>query len=140
MPYPSMPVHMPFHQHSQNFRWRVMGDTFTGEQLPMFPNMPCGVRGATQDTIERNTLPHKYTKVEPAATTADEEGACAADSNNHQEKCTICLSEFETGEDVRRLPCMHLFHSDCVDKWLKTNKKCPICRVDIEAGAKGNVY
>lgn len=34
---------------------------------------------------------------------------------------------------ARRLPCMHLFHQLCVDQWLLTNKKCPICRVDIEA-------
>lgn len=39
----------------------------------------------------------------------------------------------------RRLPCMHLFHIPCVDQWLTTNKKCPICRVDIEAGSKGHV-
>lgn len=32
----------------------------------------------------------------------------------------------------RRLPCMHLFHQVCVDQWLATSKKCPICRVDIE--------
>jgi len=49
------------------------------------------------------------------------------------EKCTICLSDFEDDECVRRLPCMHLYHIDCVDQWLATNKRCPICRVDIEA-------
>lgn len=27
---------------------------------------------------------------------------------------------------------MHLFHVECVDRWLGTNKVCPICRVDIE--------
>jgi hypothetical protein len=27
---------------------------------------------------------------------------------------------------------MHLFHTQCVDQWLTTNKRCPICRVDIE--------
>lgn len=48
------------------------------------------------------------------------------------EKCTICLSMLEDGEDVRRLPCMHLFHQGCVDQWLATSRKCPICRVDIE--------
>ncbi|KAL7844874.1 hypothetical protein SRHO_G00234130 [Serrasalmus rhombeus] len=48
------------------------------------------------------------------------------------EKCTICLSMLEDGEDVRRLPCMHLFHQACVDQWLATSRKCPICRVDIQ--------
>ncbi|KAJ3593057.1 hypothetical protein NHX12_005395 [Muraenolepis orangiensis] len=56
-----------------------------------------------------------------------------ADEEDTEEKCTICLSILEEGEDVRRLPCMHLFHQLCVDQWLLTNKKCPICRVDIEA-------
>lgn len=84
-------------------------------------------RGATQDIIEMNTLPYKYKKMKKDG------------DDDQQEKCTICLSEFEMEEDVRRLPCMHLFHIQCVDQWLTTNKKCPICRVDIEAGSKGHV-
>ncbi|GFT70083.1 e3 ubiquitin-protein ligase Arkadia [Nephila pilipes] len=78
-------------------------------------------RGASQNTIERNTLPHKYKKIMK----------CNENEDN-LEKCTICLCEFEDDEDVRRLPCMHLFHIECVDQWLTTNKRCPICRVDIE--------
>ncbi|XP_069483016.1 E3 ubiquitin-protein ligase ARK2C isoform X2 [Ambystoma mexicanum] len=54
------------------------------------------------------------------------------EESDTDEKCTICLSMLEDGEDVRRLPCMHLFHQICVDQWLGTSKKCPICRVDIE--------
>ena len=88
-------------------------------------------RGASQEVIEQNTLPHTYKKVT--------KNADADVDDNLQEKCTICLSEFEDGEDVRRLPCMHLFHIECVDQWLVTNKKCPICRVDIEAGTKGHM-
>ena len=42
------------------------------------------------------------------------------------------ISEFEEEEEVRRLPCMHLFHVQCVDQWLNINRGCPICRVDIE--------
>ncbi|XP_075747877.1 E3 ubiquitin-protein ligase ARK2C-like [Rhipicephalus microplus] len=58
------------------------------------------------------------------------------DSEDNVEKCTICLSELEDNEEVRRLPCMHLFHIVCVDQWLTTNKRCPICRVDIEEHLK----
>lgn len=84
--------------------------------------LPVVTRGATQNTIEKNTFPHKYKKMKRVDPSED-----------NLEKCTICLSEFEEEEEVRRLPCMHLFHVECVDQWLSTNKRCPICRVDIEA-------
>uniref|UniRef100_A0A4W3IG05 RING-type E3 ubiquitin transferase n=2 Tax=Callorhinchus milii TaxID=7868 RepID=A0A4W3IG05_CALMI len=83
--------------------------------------------GASQSTIERYTFLHRYEK---RTLETCEEGKEAAEV---EEKCTICLSPLEEGEDVRRLPCMHLFHQICVDQWLATSKKCPICRVDIEA-------
>ncbi|XP_076309618.1 uncharacterized protein LOC143224957 isoform X1 [Tachypleus tridentatus] len=85
-------------------------------------------RGATQATIEQNTFPHKYKKLQ------------RSEGEDNIEKCTICLSEFENNEDVRRLPCMHLFHIVCVDQWLTTNKRCPICRVDIEEHLKEFSY
>lgn len=85
-------------------------------------------RGAVQTTIERFTFPHKYKKRRPL----DLKISMYEEELDTDEKCTICLSMLEDGEDVRRLPCMHLFHQACVDQWLATNKKCPICRVDIE--------
>lgn len=46
--------------------------------------------------------------------------------------CSICLCEFEEKECVKRLPCKHLFHSDCIDLWLVESKAtCPICRQGI---------
>lgn len=83
-------------------------------------------RGASRNCIERNTFPHKFQKRELPVGNPEEE-------EEEADKCTICLSEFEQEEDVRRLPCMHLFHVECVDQWLMHNKRCPICRVDIEA-------
>ncbi|XP_045778846.1 E3 ubiquitin-protein ligase Arkadia isoform X1 [Maniola jurtina] len=74
-------------------------------------------RGASRAVIERNTYRHAYARPAP---------------HHQDEKCTICLSIFEVDSDCRRLPCMHLFHMECVDQWLSTNKHCPICRVDIE--------
>ncbi|XP_069480479.1 E3 ubiquitin-protein ligase Arkadia isoform X2 [Ambystoma mexicanum] len=89
-------------------------------------------RGASQGTIERCTYPHKYKKRKLHCKQEEEEEELELEEDT-EEKCTICLSILEEGEDVRRLPCMHLFHQVCVDQWLITNKKCPICRVDIEA-------
>lgn len=82
-------------------------------------------RGASQTCIERNTLSHSYKRLLRSG--------CNNGEEDNTEKCTICLCEFEEGEDVRRLPCMHLFHVSCVDQWLTTVKFCPLCRVDIEA-------
>ncbi|XP_060715111.1 E3 ubiquitin-protein ligase Arkadia-like [Tachysurus vachellii] len=87
-------------------------------------------QGASQGTIECCTYLYKYKKRKLHGEEQDEEEGAEEET---EEKCTICLSILEEGEDVRRLPCMHLFHQLCVDQWFLTNKKCPICRVDIEA-------
>ncbi|XP_074643415.1 uncharacterized protein LOC141900423 isoform X1 [Tubulanus polymorphus] len=44
--------------------------------------------------------------------------------------CVVCMCDFEARQLLRVLPCSHEFHAKCVDKWLKTNRTCPICRAD----------
>ncbi|CAF3435785.1 unnamed protein product [Rotaria sp. Silwood1] len=44
------------------------------------------------------------------------------------DKCAVCLSEYIGGEKLKRLRCKHFFHSECIDPWLKTSTRCPICR------------
>jgi len=48
-----------------------------------------------------------------------------------QTLCVICMCDFENGQNLRVLPCNHEFHTKCVDKWLKTNRTCCICRADV---------
>lgn len=31
-------------------------------------------------------------------------------------KCMVCLSEYELGEEVKTLPCFHMFHTECVNE------------------------
>ena len=40
-------------------------------------------------------------------------------SKANDDKCAICLSDYKTGETLKRLRCDHFFHSDCIDPWLK---------------------
>ncbi|CAJ1857010.1 unnamed protein product [Sphenostylis stenocarpa] len=47
-------------------------------------------------------------------------------------ECRVCLCELEEGEKVRKLQCHHMFHRDCLDKWLQQYwATCPLCRKQV---------
>jgi len=56
-------------------------------------------------------------------------GTC---SDDDQASCSICLSDFNEGVLLRTLTCGHQFHRHCVDKWLRRNKRCPLCMHAID--------
>ena len=45
-------------------------------------------------------------------------------------ECIICMENFEENEKVKQLYCGHIFHGDCIDKWLEKEKKCPFCKAE----------
>jgi len=57
--------------------------------------------------------------------------AKASELQEDQKQCSICLDEFCDHDRVRRLPCLHYFHEDCVDRWLRSNASCPVCKHHI---------
>ena len=50
---------------------------------------------------------------------------------NIDNKCVVCQYEFKNGENITKLNCGHVFHTDCVDTWLSKNKVCPMCHKEI---------
>lgn len=46
-------------------------------------------------------------------------------------ECCICLSVYDDGIELRELPCSHHFHCTCIDKWLRINATCPLCKYNI---------
>lgn len=58
-------------------------------------------------------------------------------SNLDQLQCRICLQDFVCGEEVRRLPCQHVFHVLCVDEWLGRDAHCPLCRHGLQPPGHG---
>jgi hypothetical protein len=54
-----------------------------------------------------------------------------AEEKEMGKKCSICQCDYEEGEKFKELPCKHDYHMNCIDKWLLTNKHCPICKVQL---------
>lgn len=47
-------------------------------------------------------------------------------------ECSICLDEIPQFSVCCALPCLHMFHENCLKKWLLLGKPtCPDCRLCI---------
>ena len=103
----------PPHQHGG-----MNIDNMTYEQLlERFGDGSSEHRGADEQVI--SSLPVSQVTHNASSSSA---------ANEDYNKCSICLEQFQTGDQRKTLPCLHGFHDACVDKWLRTNASCPICK------------
>ena len=42
--------------------------------------------------------------------------------------CTVCMDIIQNGDGTRTLPCFHIYHTNCVDPWLRRHGRCPLCK------------
>lgn len=52
-------------------------------------------------------------------------------------ECSICQEDFVPGGEVLKLPCRHVYHTDCVTNWLVANNTCPLCRLELPKETEG---
>uniref|UniRef100_A0A1I8A3B4 RING-type domain-containing protein n=1 Tax=Steinernema glaseri TaxID=37863 RepID=A0A1I8A3B4_9BILA len=48
-------------------------------------------------------------------------------------ECAICMVEFEDGDRIRYLPCLHSYHVSCIDDWLLRSFTCPSCLEPVDS-------
>ncbi|CAF2123084.1 hypothetical protein BRARA_C01887 [Brassica rapa] len=125
----------------------------------LFFTFPCSSRrrNSTSSRRRSSSFSDDHVTVDitsPNTTDRDSSTAAAPDSgvkfkkDTHSKEigneCTVCLSVFGDGEEIRRLSaCKHAFHVSCIETWLKDHPNCPICRADVpvkqtEANVNGN--
>ncbi|KAJ2078636.1 hypothetical protein H4R24_004336 [Coemansia sp. RSA 988] len=50
--------------------------------------------------------------------------------------CAICLEAYSGDSVVRGMACAHVFHADCIDRWLlRRSCRCPLCNSDVRGAA-----
>jgi hypothetical protein len=49
-----------------------------------------------------------------------------------ESECGVCRDLIEESTNVVSLPCGTVFHKDCLERWLGTNRSCPHCRTSVE--------
>jgi len=77
-------------------------------------------RAATRVALTTNTA-----EVVHKSTSKQHEG------DSQQDQCSVCLENFRDGERLRLLPCMHKYHSCCIDEWFCNSPACPVCKHSI---------
>lgn len=156
-PHPRPQTH-PHHRHTHvHGRATPMAELFGGGMMgTLFRSMFAGEEGAPStyeqflDMIERrgnvsrgasdaeiSAIPVTSYKDSRAGAPrpASSSAAGRAAGVDDREKCVICLSEFQDDSKVMRLPCTHIFHDECVARWLRVNKTCPSCKSSISPDA-----
>ncbi|KMZ66431.1 hypothetical protein ZOSMA_29G00800 [Zostera marina] len=52
------------------------------------------------------------------------------------QNCCFCLCDVKEKDEFRELRCKHVFHKDCLDKWvLYGQENCPLCLDCLTAAA-----
>ncbi|OWM73240.1 E3 ubiquitin-protein ligase RNF12-like [Punica granatum] len=48
-------------------------------------------------------------------------------------QCSMCLEDFEIGEEAKLTTCKHRFHEQCILSWLELHGTCPLCRFQMRS-------
>ena len=73
---------------------------------------------------------HVDGRKQPSAAKHVIEHLVSTNNFHSDEKCAICLKEFQIDE-TKELPCHHKYCTNCIVQWLKLVNSCPMCRIEL---------
>lgn len=98
------------------------------------PSPPRNVRSNAFVEAARSARSRSFENLDSFKYKKQKEGSVAQEQGQVviDHECAVCLSVFEDGEEVRKLPsCKHSFHAPCIDMWLYSHSDCPLCRATV---------
>jgi hypothetical protein len=65
--------------------------------------------------------------------TSSSSSSKVGDNKEEEDKCScsVCMEDFNNGDEISTLPCLHRYHSDCINRWLRQSNSCPICKTPV---------
>lgn len=58
--------------------------------------------------------------------------AMTAECCSSHKACPICMEDFVVGRVSTTLRCLHVFHAECTETWLRQSGNCPVCRIAVK--------
>ncbi|XP_059654496.1 putative RING-H2 finger protein ATL49 [Cornus florida] len=98
------------------------------DDLPLIRFLRAALARATNGSMDRAIQESVDDYVGLKLVPATQSSIDALEKITFYRSCAICLEEFSDEQSLTRMPCSHLFHGDCITRWLHTSHSCPLCR------------
>ncbi|GBM97277.1 hypothetical protein AVEN_128809-1 [Araneus ventricosus] len=96
--------------------------------VPENVDSPDASAGTTASSVVTGTDQDSQSVTVQEASTSGEGQAPSRDTPT-EFVCPLCPNRSFRQNQFKRLLCSHVFHQSCIDKWLRKNNSCPLCRV-----------
>ncbi|KAJ1953486.1 hypothetical protein EC988_002965 [Linderina pennispora] len=82
-------------------------------------------------SIHSESLEEQHVAMQNAIAQQQECAGTTDGKNDTDDMCAVCIDGFDAESAVRALVCGHVFHCECIDRWLLSkSSRCPLCNSD----------
>ncbi|KAF7023957.1 hypothetical protein CFC21_036379 [Triticum aestivum] len=74
----------------------------------------------------------RHPELEESSTATVDEVLKPVEAPSDGEECPICLDQERVTTAWKETVCGHIFHEQCVERWLETKGSCPMCRRQLQ--------
>ncbi|EXJ61568.1 hypothetical protein A1O7_01996 [Cladophialophora yegresii CBS 114405] len=80
--------------------------------------------GSASEGASSSQHPH-HQRLNMLTFTATEKD-CVAQEDGQVQECSICMVEYDVGDELVRLECLCKFHRSCIMEWVERKAECPV--------------